>query len=157
MLSNASECNQFGTKKGTIAIKKKVKNPNYKSNTKANKVVKIAKSYIGKVRYQMGARNVPGGVSDCSGFTLFCFKKIGIDIGQDTVAQSKAGKLIKKGKQKKGDIVIFQGTWRAGPSHVGIMVNKKEFIHCSSSGGVKITSLNNSYHVQHFHSIRRIV
>lgn len=157
LLPDAAACNAFGVREGKIVIKKKVKNKNYKSNTKAAKVVEIARSYIGKVSYRMGARNVPGGVSDCSGFTKYCFSRIGVSIGEDTREQSRAGKYIQKGKQKKGDLVIFQGTYRPGPSHVGIMVDKKNFIHCSSSGGVKITPLSNSYHVQHFHSIRRVV
>ena len=157
LLNNAAECNSFGRRHGNIVIKKKIKNPNYKSNSKADKVCKLAKGYIGKVRYVFGARNVPGGVSDCSGFTQYCFNKIGINIGNDTIAQSHAGKGVSKGKAKKGDIVIFQGTYRAGPSHVGIMLGKKKFVHCSSSGGVKTNSLSEGYYVQHFHSIRRVL
>lgn len=158
LLSNAAECNAFGVRPGYILTKKKVKNPNYKSNSKADKVVKIAKKYLGKVKYLMGAKNVPGGVSDCSGFTKYCFSRLGIDIGDGTANQVNAGKHVSKGKRKKGDIVIFQGTYRAGPSHVGILVSKNKFIHCSSgAGNVVISDLNGSYYVQHFHSIRRVL
>lgn len=58
---------------------------------------------------------------------------------------------------KKGDLVIFQGTYKAGPSHVGIYLGNKQFIHCSSSGGVKISNLNSTYYVKHWMQGRRVL
>ena len=88
LLPDAAACKALGTKDGSVVITKKTKNKNSARNTRAAKVVSLAKSYIGKVKYVFGAKNVPGGVSDCSGFTHYCFKQIGVEIGGDTIAQS---------------------------------------------------------------------
>ena len=58
---------------------------------------------------------------------------------------------------KKGDLVIFQGTYKAGASHVGIYAGSGKFVHCSSSGGVKVSNLNDSYYVKHWQQGRRVL
>ena len=64
---------------------------------------------------------------------------------------------LESGKIKKGDLVIFQGTYKAGASHVGIYAGSGKFVHCSSSGGVKVSNLNDSYYVKHWQQGRRVL
>lgn len=159
LMKTKAQCNKFGKRSGYAIIGN---GTGYKqtstSSSKADKVIKKAKSYIGKVKYVFGASSPPSGKSDCSGYTSYVFKKAaGKNIGRTAAEQATKGKKITKSKLKKGDLVIFQGTYKSGPSHCGIYIGSGKFIHCSSSGGVKISNLNKSYYVQHWMQGRRVL
>ena len=81
------------------------------------------------------------------------------DSRMDCVPVYKDGKVyvIEPRHLKKGDLVIFQGTYKAGASHVGIYAGSGKFVHCSSSGGVKVSNLNDSYYVKHWQQGRRVL
>lgn len=119
-------------------------------------IVSDAQNLIGKVRYEFGADNVSGGVADCSSFTQYVYKKNGIDIGRDTIAQYNKGTSVKKEDLKAGDLVFFQNTYRDGVSHVGIYVGNGQFVHNSSSKGVTTNSLNETYYNQHYLGAKRV-
>lgn len=159
LMKTRSQCNRFGRRSGYAIIGNGTGYKQVSSgSSKADKVIKKAKSYIGKVRYVYGASSPQSGRSDCSGFTSYVFKKsAGKSIGRTALAQSQKGKKVSKGNLKKGDLVIFQGTYKAGASHVGIYIGSGKFIHCSSSGGVKISSLSSTYYVQHWQQGRRVL
>lgn len=160
LMKTKAQCNKFGRRTGYAIIGNGTgyKQVSVSSNSKADKLIKKAKSYIGKVKYIFGAASPDSGKADCSGFTSFVFKKVaGKNIGRTASEQSRKGTKVSKKNLKKGDLVIFQGTYKAGPSHVGIYIGSKKFIHCSSSGGVKISSLNGAYYVKHWMQGRRIL
>lgn len=159
LMKTKTQCNKFGRRKGYAIIGN---GTGFKqttvSNSKADKVIKKAKSYIGKVKYVFGASSPQSGKSDCSGFTSYVFKKAsGKSIGRTTLEQVKKGKKVAKKDLKKGDLVFFQGTYRKGVSHVGIYIGSGKFIHCSSSKGVTTSKLNDAYYTQHWMQGRRIL
>lgn len=159
LMKTKKQCNNFGRRSGYAIIGN---GTGYKqttvSSTKADKVVSKAKSYKGKVKYVFGASSPDSGKSDCSGFTQHVFKKAaGKSIGRTTSEQVQKGKKVAKKNLKKGDLVFFQGTYRKGVSHVGIYIGSGKFIHCSSSGGVKISDLSGSYYVKHWMQGRRVL
>lgn len=159
LMKTKSQCNKFGKRKGYAILGN---GTGYKqtteSNTKAEKVIKKAKSYIGKVKYVFGAASPQYGRSDCSGFTSYVFKKAaGKDIGRTAENQATKGKKVAKKNLKKGDLVIFQGTYKVGASHVGIYAGSGKFIHCSSSKGVTTSRLSDSYYTKHWMQGRRIL
>ena len=156
LVGSEAEAKEFGTRTGTVLVERKIRNKNRAANLKARKVVKTARNCIGTVRYVPGSSDVSGGRSDSVGFTAFCYKKVGVDIGTDIDTQTEAGTQISKSEAKIGDLVILKDTSITGPSAAGIMVNEKQFIHCARSG-VKISSLRSSYYMQHFHSVRRVL
>lgn len=159
LMKTKTQCNKFGKRKGYAILGD---GTGYKttqsSNSKADKVIKKAKSYIGKVKYVFGASSPQSGKSDCSGFTSYVFKKaVGKEIGRTTSVQATKGKRIAKKNLQKGDLVIFQGTYKAGASHVGIYMGNGKFIHCSSSGGVRTNKLSETYYTKHWMQGRRII
>lgn len=160
LMKTRAQCNKFGRRSGYAIIGNGTgfKQVSDSGNSKADKVIKKAKTYIGKVKYVYGASSPQSGKSDCSGFTSYVFKKAaGKSIGRTALAQSQKGKKVSKGSLKKGDLVIFQGTYKSGASHVGIYIGSGKFIHCSSSEGVKISNLSNTYYVQHWMQGRRVL
>ncbi|PFP30264.1 hypothetical protein COJ96_06010 [Bacillus sp. AFS073361] len=130
--------------------------PSSKVSEKANDVVELARSYKGKVRYVFGNKNIAGGTGDCSGFTQFIFQKAaGINIGHGTSTQITKGSKVSKDDAQAGDLIFFQGTYRAGVSHVGIVTRKGYFIGLGNSG-VKEASYTSGYWDRHFMQIRRV-
>lgn len=160
LMKTRAQCNKFGRRSGYAIIGNGTgfKQVSDSGSSKADKVIKKAKTYIGRVKYVYGASSPQSGKSDCSGFTSYVYKKAaGKSIGRTALAQSQKGKKVSKGSLKKGDLVIFQGTYKSGASHVGIYIGSGKFIHCSSSEGVKISNLSNTYYVQHWMQGRRVL
>lgn len=120
-----------------------------------NDVVDLAKSLKGKVNYVFGADDIANGKGDCSSFTSYIYDSVGIDIGRDTETQwTGKGQKITRNELKTGDLVFFKDTYNSGHtdgvSHVGIYSGNGNFIHLSSSGGVKESSLLDDYWEKHY-------
>lgn len=158
LMKTKAQCNRFGKRTGYAIIGNGTGFKQKKVDTKqADKVISKAKKYIGKVNYVFGASSPDLGKSDCSGFTSFVFRKAtGKQIGRSANVQATRGSKVQKKDLRKGDLVIFQGTYKAGPSHVGIYIGSNKFIHCSNAG-VRISSLQNGYYAKHWMQGRRIL
>ena len=119
-------------------------------------VLETAESFIGKVTYRFGSTAVEQGKADCSAFTQYVFKQNGYNIGRTTSEQVKKGTKVSKAEARPGDLIFFQGTYRAGVSHVGIVVGNGEMIDCGEANGVSRRSYNTDYWNQHFLEVRRV-
>lgn len=113
--------------------------PEIKTGLNADALITEAKKYIG-VPY-VWAGSSPTGF-DCSGFLHYVYNKVGVTIPR-TVA-SLWSSTVSVSTPQKGDLVFFT-TYAPGPSHAGIYMGDNKFIHASSSAGVTITDMNNSY------------
>jgi cell wall-associated NlpC family hydrolase len=107
--------------------------------SKADAIITDAKKYIG-VPYQWGGESPSG--FDCSGFIQYVFENNGVTIARTASGQYSGGTPVST--PQKGDLVFFE-TYKSGPSHVGIYIGNGQFIHASSSHGITISSLSNTY------------
>ncbi|MEK4909523.1 C40 family peptidase [Niallia sp. FSL R7-0648] len=115
-------------------------------------VVTVAKNYIG-TPYKYGGTSPKG--FDCSGFVGYSYKKVGKSLPRTTASIYKKGKKVKKANLQKGDLIFFE-TYKKGASHVGIYIGSNQFIHSSSSKGVKVDKLSNSYWKTKYYGAKRI-
>lgn len=95
-----------------------------------------------------------GGVTpagfDCSGLTMYVFAKLGMSLPHSSSQQFALGG--RKGFERidairdlrPGDLV-FHGSGTGSIQHVGIYVGNHHFISTTSSSGVQIRSLHDSY------------
>jgi cell wall-associated NlpC family hydrolase len=107
-----------------------------------------------RAREQIGAPYSYGGTSpggfDCSGFTRWVFSQHGAALPHSSYAQFELGtrdgykRVYKRSNLKEGDLV-FHKTTSARVGHAGIYVGGGRFISATSSGGVQVRSLYDSY------------
>jgi cell wall-associated NlpC family hydrolase len=106
------------------------------------------------IDYDYGGTTTDG--FDCSGFTGYVFKQFGIKLPRSSRDQSTVGDRVAKDDLRPGDLVFFN-TMGNGVSHVGIYVGNNNFAHASSSRGVTISSLDESYYAKRYVTARRIM
>lgn len=119
------------------------------------KAIAIAKSQLGK-RYVYGAAGP--NAFDCSGFTSYVYKKIGIKLPRTSRGQATVGQKVSRSNLKIGDLVFFDtnGGNNGRISHVGIYMGDGNFIHASTGKRkIRITSLNSSYYKGRYVTARR--
>lgn len=106
------------------------------------------------VRYRLGGTSKRG--VDCSAFVQNTFREqFGLDLPRSTYEQEDTGKSIQRTKLRPGDLVLF----RAGSTgrHVGIYIGNDNFVHASTSSGVMISNLNDSYWKNRYRDARRVL
>lgn len=144
---------------------------NYRANTSDNKIflehpisvgILLQRRVYALSTAQTGVPYVTGGTSpqgfDCSGFTQYIFKQIGVSIPRSCDEQLGAGLIIPKEKLRCGDLVLFQRTTsqRGIATHVGIYLGEGKLIHAGSRG-ITVVDLESSYFQIHYLCARRII
>lgn len=103
--------------------------------------------------YELGGTSKKG--VDCSRLVNIIFDEyFGIELPTNTKSQLNVGDDIRRAAVRTGDLVFFR-TGRKS-LHVGIAVNQGEFLHASTTSGVKISKLGNSYWRNRFLAARRV-
>lgn len=114
---------------------------------KADKLVSFAQSLKGKVKYKYGVNDTKRLIFDCSSFTKYVYKQIGINLKWGANAQYKQGKKVSKSNLKKGDLVFLSVKTPGKIGHVGIYIGNGKFIHNTTGKvyGLTIGDLNKGY------------
>ncbi len=125
---------------------------------KAENVFSFGASVVEKAKDYLGAPYCWGGESedcfDCSGFVSKVFNEAGVQLPRTSYNQYDYCVKIDKDDARIGDLVFFYRKGKIG--HVGIYLGGGKFIHSSSSNGVELQSLSNSYYKQTFAGFGRV-
>ncbi|MGZ5243198.1 MAG: C40 family peptidase [Bacteroidia bacterium] len=134
----------------------------FEGKADAEKMIAIGKSLIGTNYCYTGKTEETG--FDCSGFTHYIFKQVGIELSPASKEQIFAGRQVEFEEARKGDLLVFTGTNLAirEPGHVGIVITEKgenpvKFVHSSSNGGVKISDVQGTRYAQRLLQVRRLL
>ena len=114
------------------------------TNTLLEDVIAEAYSYLG-TPYRYGGTSRSG--IDCSGFTMKVFGAFGISLPHGATSQYRMCRSVTTAERAPGDLVFF-ATGGSGIGHVGIYLGGGQFIHSSTSSGVIISSLYESYYAR---------
>jgi cell wall-associated NlpC family hydrolase len=114
-------------------------------------VVNYAVSLLGKP-YKSAAKGPDA--FDCSGLVYHVYKQFRITLPVSTAGLNKAGTEVSRVDVMPGDLVIFK---IKKDQHVGIMLNRLEFIHASKSKGVAVDRLDSNYWKKSFSGFRRVL
>lgn len=98
------------------------------------------------------ARAEKGVATDCSGMVVTVYQEItGIKLPRNSAQQCEFCKRINRKDVKIGDLVFFAtGKDPDRVSHVGIMIDKDNFVHASASKGVVVSDANSPYYQRTF-------
>ncbi len=122
-----------------------------RSSAIASSLTRSAMRFIG-TPYVFGGTRSTG--FDCSGYVQHVFGLLGVRLPRTADAQFGAGhRLISA--MAPGDLVFFH-TYAPGVSHVGIYLGNSKFIHSSSSHGVSVSSLHDSYWAPRYLGAKRV-
>lgn len=132
------------------------------ASQKADKIIALAQSLKGKVKYKFGVNNPSKLIFDCSSFTKYVFGKYGVSLKWGTRYQSKQGTYVSKSNLKKGDLIFLSSP--SGTSkkitHVGIYMGNGKFIHDTigkNINGIMIGDLNSSNYKKRYVTARRVL
>lgn len=102
--------------------------------------------------YRLGGTNERG--IDCSALIQNVYRDtFNMELPRTTRQQVKQGRLVNRSELQAGDLVFFKppGPYR----HAGIYIGDGRFMHASSSRGVMISRLDNSYWKRYYWQSRR--
>lgn len=109
----------------------------------ATSVVQTALAAMGEP-YRWGGTSTDQGF-DCSGLVWYAYAEHGVRLPRVSRDQARAGRPLpaELARLRPGDILLFAD--RPGAvTHVGLYVGEARFIHATTSGGVRIGSLDGS-------------
>lgn len=156
-------CGSSSKKKAIISSPKnktalKTKPDKDSDSQKINSIVDYAKTFNG-TRYKFGGTTKKG--MDCSGLVYTSFKKENIILPRTSKTMATQGAAISLKKVTVGDLLFFKTNKRKNViSHVGLVIETKgsiKFIHSSTSKGVIVSSLDETYWNKCFALARRIL
>lgn len=134
------------------------------NNAAAAQVSELIGQLLEYAQSFLGTRYVYGGASpngfDCSGFTQYCYRLIGVSINRTAQQQFSNGVPVERDMLQPGDLVFFSNTYASTDSitHVGIYLGDGNFIHAANSNvGVVVTSLDSDYYSSHYCGARHIL
>jgi cell wall-associated NlpC family hydrolase len=134
--SSSSRSSSGGSSGGSSSV-----NVSVPDSASTSDVVSIAMQYLGSRYVWAGAS--PDGF-DCSGFTMYVYRKVGISLPHSSRMQYGVGRAVSRSELRPGDLLFFYNPIH----HVAIYIGDGKMIHAAGVGkGVRIDSIyRNSYY-----------
>jgi len=105
------------------------------------------------VPYRNGGQSRKG--IDCSAFVQLTYRqKFGLNLPRTTSQLSTQGGLITSSGLRPGDLILFKTGWN--DRHIGIYLEKYQFIHVSTTIGVTISKMTEPYWYERYWQARRV-
>lgn len=124
-------------------------------DTKINILMATAKSMVGGA-YVWGGSSP--NATDCSGLTMQCYAKIGINLPHLASAQANYGTSVSYSNMKKGDLIFFGGSTYSSIYHVAIYIGDGMMIHAENSNtGIVISYVDSFAKYNHITCIKRLI
>lgn len=109
-------------------------------------VIETARSYLG-TPYRYGGMSRLG--VDCSGLMCLSYQSVNKALPRTSKAMAESGRKIEKEELEPGHLIFFDAKNGHNINHVGMVVasshGEVQFIHASSSAGVRIDRLEDPY------------
>lgn len=139
-----------------IEIGKKPKAEKIKEKKIGERIVEEALTWLG-TPYSY-ARQDKGIAADCSGLVYAVYQKVaGINMPRNSAQQAAFCKDLKEKEIEPGDLVFFAtGSDNKKVSHVGVMIDRVQFVHASGSKGVIISDMTTPYYIRCFIKFGRV-
>ncbi|WP_455331583.1 NlpC/P60 family protein [Exiguobacterium profundum] len=104
-----------------------------RDNSQKERMIAVAVKHLG-TPYTWGSQSPLNGGFDCSGLIHYATNQAGKIGGRTNVSGYWHSGHFKNKRTgitsgRRGDIVFFAGTYKSGPSHIGIMLDDEFFIH----------------------------
>lgn len=113
-----------------------------------NELYELVNSWLG-VPYLYGGNDRNG--IDCSAFVGIIYRQIyGVNLHRTSNDMLRDVDLIGKSQLREGDILFFTNS-KGKVAHVGVYLKDDLFAHASTSNGVSVSSLNDTYWQKHFY------
>ncbi|MBC7849131.1 MAG: C40 family peptidase [Chitinophagaceae bacterium] len=113
-----------------------------------HRLLTFLESWYG-TRYRYGGIDSTG--IDCSAFVQsFLVTLYGVMLPRTSQEQFTQCRKIKKSALQEGDLVFFRTQRKKAVSHVGVYLRNNKFAHASTSSGVMISDLDESYYSARF-------
>lgn len=94
--------------------------------------------------------------ADCSGLVQSVFaEEFRLSVPRTTEQQARVGREVSRSSLQPGDLVFFRPAGKK--RHVGIYLSDGDFLHASSSDGVRVSPLDRSYWTDHWWQARRVL
>lgn len=118
----------------------------------SRELIREAEKYLG-IPYCYGGSTTS--CLDCSGFVNLVFNQFGIILPRTASDIYYFAEKVSLTEARTGDLVFFKTKNKI--NHVGIYIERGEFIHSSSSKGVTKNSLRENYYSTHFYGAGRVI
>jgi len=138
-----------------------------KKESKISKLIEIAESLEGRP-YKYGAKMGRGASArppkffDCSLFTQYVFRQVGIKLPRTAIEQAMVGKKVAPARIKEGDLIFTKGElgrynkmYLEGIGHVGIYIGGNKVIHAERKR--IIGRYEDIYHPERIKEIGKVV
>lgn len=117
-------------------------------------IIDYAYTYLG-TPYVYGGSSYSG--TDCSGFTMRVFGEYGYSLPHGCTGQYRLCTPVTTAERQRGDLVFFTAYGYGGFEHVGIYLGGGAFIHASSSKGVIVSYLSETYYAENYIGAARLI